>query len=135
MLSLRDFLRSHRMATLFVLLAALTMRALVPAGFMLSAGHSALQVTICGDAAAMATAQLLLPHQTSPDPAGHDHSQTSATCAFAALAMVAMGGGEAAKVLALLVLLAIATTARPGSLRLARRRYQRPPLRGPPATV
>jgi len=133
---LRAFLCRHsRLAGLLVIIA-LMMKALVPAGYMVGAQGHTITVEICADASGgHLTRQIAIPHQDPFAPAQAEHAKTEGICAFSALGMAALGGADAVLLaLALVFILALgfAAMAPPVPARLV---HLRPPLRGPPAIV
>jgi hypothetical protein len=128
----RVFLREHRWLALWLIAAALAVKALVPAGYMLAdTGGKTLTVAIC-DGSGPVAMTIALPmdpdHAKAPDGAKQDGG-----CAFSALAHATMGGADPALLIAaiaFLLALGFAPAAPPRVRRLA---FARPPLRGPPA--
>jgi hypothetical protein len=121
--------RSPRLALVLVAMVLAT-RLLVPAGFMVSAGHGAALIACPGVAPAAAEAHRgHHAHRDSPAP----HQAADQPCAFAALAapvLVAL----AVALLAAVPLRAIATAPpRPAARALRAPPRWRPPLRAPPA--
>lgn len=136
MTALRNLTGNRARLMLALLALALTVRALVPAGFMLApaAGARFLTVTICSDASGAAMQmRLALPDKRDGDgdPAGA--AKDDMACAFAALGQGALGGADPALLaaaLGLVLLIGLAPLAHPD---LQVRAFLRPPLRGPPA--
>jgi hypothetical protein len=122
--SLRRLARRFPALAAAAVLAALLLRLVVPAGFMPVVEHGRLTIALCSGAGPMTA----MP--------GHGHHQPPATaaksCAFADLAVPAIGGADPIQlaaalrfVLALgLVLALVLPVVAPARLR--------PPLRGPP---
>lgn len=133
---LRAFLMRHRALAALVVAAALCIKALVPAGYMIGTGARVLTVEICADAqGGHVTKQILLPGNGKPAQGQGEHSKSEGTCAFSALSFASLGGADPALlVLALLFILTLGFTpiAAPRHARLA---HLRPPLRGPPALI
>lgn len=139
MLRIRAFLVRHRSAALLLLALALAVKALVPAGTMVSAQSKVLTISICNDAqiaanaaATAAPARALAVPFKQVDPSAR-HGKAEGTCPYAALSLAGLPGADPALLaLALLFILAsgFATIAAPAPRRSA---YLRPPLRGPPA--
>lgn len=134
--TLRTLLLRYRTVAIAMVLMALCMKALVPAGMMVSAGTKFLTVEICADASGLDTTRHIAIPVNGPIK-GDPLSKTSADspCAFSALTMSALGGAdEIALALALSFLLLIGFA--PVKAVLVRRSgHFRPPLRGPPALV
>jgi hypothetical protein len=119
----------HRRLALGVVLLAVLIKALVPAGYMLSDKGHVLTVAICGDASGQAlTKQIVLPSDGKSD-----HAKAEPGCAWGLLAMAALHGADVlllALALAFILALGLAPI-RPAPP--SRGAYLRPPLRGPPA--
>ena len=133
---LRASIREYCHVALTLLVLAFFVRAVIPAGFMVSAsGDTVLTVTICSDASAeLKQMQLVIP---SKEPAGgHSDSKMKAQhCAFSSLAKVADSGADPillALAFAFILVLGLAPVRR---LALGQNFYLRPPLRGPPASA
>lgn len=131
---LRSFLRSRRWLAMLIVAAALCVRALVPAGFMVGADTAShtLTIQICSGGEMKALTLALPVHKNAGGEHGAKSGQND-TCAFTALSMGALGGADS-----LLLALALAFILQLGLLppRPAPRRLRaqvRPPLRGPPA--
>lgn len=131
--ALRAFLRTNRRLALALVALALVIKALVPAGYMLSGplgdGARVLTVAICADASGeLATKQI-----TVPSDGKSDHAKAEGTCAWGVLAMAALAGADVlllALALAFILALGLAPRRPPARGQLT---YLRPPLRGPPA--
>lgn len=128
MASLRILLRRNALATWMVIVAAVLMKAIVPAGFMPERTASGIAVVLCPGIATVPD------HATLPHHKGHDRApaKPDVPCAFAGLTAPSFGGID-------IVVLAIAVAAILSTARLfvphapiARRAFLRPPLRGPP---
>ena len=113
---------------------ALAVKALVPAGYMISpAGGRFLTVTICADASGTPKQmRIAIPDKNQT---GGDHSEAadkSQPCAFSGLGHAALGGADPillAAALAFILLIGFAPLRAPPARNLA---FLRPPLRGPP---
>lgn len=134
---LRALILDHARLTLVLLALALAVKAVVPAGFMLSAGGDRfLSVTICSDASGSPKQmQIAIPGKQD---SGGDHSDAAAKvthCAFSSLSHSALGGVDPlllAGALAFILLIGIAPLT---ALPLRDLPFLRPQLRGPPATA
>lgn len=128
---LRVFLLANRRLSAVLLAAALCIKALVPAGFMVAGGQPlTLTVSICADASGTGTTREIIIPAKADRAAGH--GQAKGECAFGALAMGALGGADTvllALALAFVLALGFAPHAAPD---LPGTRHLRPPLRGPP---
>jgi len=126
-------LRHHRLAMILVA-AALCLRMVMPAGFMVAPDAKVLTIRICVDSLDHdAIAAIAVPMKGSAGKTGGVGSGVGkGECAFSSLGMAATGGADAvllALALAFILLLGFASTPAPHPRRLSR---LRPPLRGPP---
>ncbi|WP_299322309.1 DUF2946 family protein [Parasphingopyxis sp.] len=131
---LRALIRDHRRLALALLVLAFGMKAVIPAGFMVSASaDTVLTVTICSDGSSgLETMQLVIPGK---DSSHTDGSNTGEHCAFSGLAKAATGGADAILLglaIAFILVLALAPVRCPPIRQVF---YLRPPLRGPPAAA
>ncbi|MDE8650140.1 hypothetical protein [Novosphingobium album (ex Liu et al. 2023)] len=127
----RAFLLRHRVAAILLAMAALCLKAVVPANYMVSQTSRTITVALCQDASGgVGYHQLVIPIDTKSD-----HPAAKGECPFTALSMASLGGADPvllALALGFILLLGFA----PVRAWPARRRaYLRPPLRGPPATA
>jgi hypothetical protein len=135
MSSLRALTHRYAQFTLVLVVLALAVKALVPAGYMISpAGERFLKVTICADASGTPKQmRIAIPDK---DETGGDHSEAadkSQPCAFSGLGHAALGGADPlllAAALAFILLVGLAPLRAPPVRDLA---FLRPPLRGPPS--
>ena len=131
---LRAWILSNRHLAVVLLVLTLCVRALTPAGYMVSASDErVLTVSICADATgSMRQLQMVVPDKgTAGSHSGK--AQADGQCAFSSLAHAALGGADPlllALALAFILVLGIRNTAR---LPMAQIAFLRPPLRGPPA--
>lgn len=116
---------------LWLVLASLAIRALVPAGFMVGARLMVLTVEVCADTTGVhLTRQISVPASDGPDRsrAGEHHP----ACPFSSLSMFGLAT-EVPPLLAVALALALALGFAAMPLRpLPQPPYLRPPLRGPP---
>lgn len=125
----RAFFRMHRRLALGLVVLAVAIKALMPAGYMLSEKAHVLTVAICADA----SGQQLTKHISIPSDGKSSHSKAEATCAWGLLAMAALSGADVlllALALAFILALGLAPSRPAPPSRVS---YLRPPLRGPPA--
>lgn len=128
-------LRERRCLAAILVALALSMKMLVPAGYMIGAGPKIVTVQICTDASASGlTRQMAIPLRK--DAGGQpDRGKGDATCAWAALAKAAEGGaGPDLMALALAFILALGFAGHAARPRPSPR-HLRPPLRGPPLSA
>ena len=107
------------------------MKALVPGGYMVSAGAKVITVQLCDDTGAgHLTAQIAIPMKPGSGQSTPDH--TKGTCPYSSLTHASLTGADPlllALALDFIVALGFLPLAPP---RLQRLTYLRPPLRGPP---
>lgn len=135
MSSPRALTHSYARLTLVIVVLALAVKALVPAGYMISpAGERFLTVTICADASGtLKQMRIAIPDK---DETGGDHSEAadkSQPCAFSGLGHAALGGADPlllAAALAFILLVGLAPLRAPSARDIP---FLRPPLRGPPS--
>lgn len=132
MKALRAFFLHHRCLAAVLVMAALCMKALVPAGYMLGQGTQTLTVEICADS----IGQHIVKQITVPQ-SGHssEKDKGDSPCHFTALGHAALGGADPvllALALVFIVAMGFAAVARSAPRRVS---YLRPPLRGPPIGV
>lgn len=131
---LRALVHRHRRLAVLLVVLALAIKAVVPAGYMLGQQGTVLTVTICADASGSALhKQIVVPRKDAATDLAEAHAKASAACPYAALGFAALAGADAvllALALAFVLALGLAPT-RPAPLR--RIAFLRPPLRGPPA--
>ncbi len=138
MRGLRTFLLRHRVLAAMALALALSVRLLVPSGFMIASDARVLTVVICsGVTGAHETAQIVIPQSGQKSGQGngpggrHDAGKTD-PCPYSSLAMASTGAAAApllATAMAFILALGFAPVA---SVPRERVRHFRPPLRGPP---
>ena len=136
MTALRALLLRHRALAIMLVAAALCLKALVPAGYMLEARHKVLTVTVCMDSQGHSvTRDIVVPMKGSPAGDAARHADAGKACGWSSLAMDALGGADApllAAALAFIFALGFAPLAAPRPRRAV---WLRPPLRGPPLTA
>lgn len=130
--ALRTMIGNRRQLALLLVVLALCMKALLPAGYMVSGSAKTFTVTICTDATGgMKTTEITVP---AKDPM-HGEGKGDAHCPYSSLSMAAAGGADAPLIaLAIAFILALGFLPAP-RLPFRRTYYLLPPLRGPPATA
>jgi hypothetical protein len=131
---LRALVLRHRLLAVLLVVLALAIKAVVPAGYMLSQQGTVLTVTICADASGSTVhKQIVVPNKgAATDDLADAHAKAPAACPYAALGFAALAGANAvllALALAFVLALGLAPS-RPAPLR--RIPFLRPQLRGPP---
>jgi len=119
---------------MLVCVAALLMKLLVPAGYMVEADHGRLAITTCPGSAPVASAMPAM-HHAKRDHAPREHGKAEMPCVFAGLSAAALGTADPVQLAALIAFvlaLGLAATILPAPSRPA---HLRPPLRGPPARL
>lgn len=134
MRTLRAFLKDHRRLAALFIAAALGLKALVPAGYMIGTGNKVLTVEICADTQGeRVTRQIVIPQKGAhPLESQAEHGKTAGTCAFSVLAFASLAGADGALLAAALLFILILGFLPVEPVRLRPVSYQRPPLRGPP---
>jgi len=134
--ALRTLLMRHRALAILLVAAALCLKALVPAGYMLEARHKVLTVTVCMDSQGhTVTRDIVVPMKGSPAGDAARHADAGKACGWSSLAMDGLAGADApllAAALAFILALGFAPLAAPRPRRAV---WLRPPLRGPPLTA
>ena len=129
----RTWLRRHRALAALILGVMLSVRLLMPAGYMLASEGKVLTVVICtGVSGEHQTAQLVIPQDKQK--VGHDAGKND-PCPYSALSMVSTAGTDAALLaaaIAFILVLGFAPVIEPLRARVP---YLRPPLRGPPVAI
>lgn len=124
----RSWIRGHLGIAAMIVVVALALRILVPAGFMPVAGNGTITVGLCNSAVSQIVIEIPgLKHQP-------DGEKASGGCAFSDLSLPSLGGVDAIQLATLIAYLVAA-----GIACVVVQSYRaidrlRPPLRGPPAT-
>jgi hypothetical protein len=114
-----------------LLLLALAVRAIVPAGYMPTQGAKGLVISLCtGEGARQMV--LAVPQSDAGDDQQDHERKPLLPCAFMALAAPALGGSEPAIISAPDRLLREVALPPPVAISHSVFAYVRPPLRGPP---
>lgn len=134
MTALRALFRNHRRLAALLVVLALCMKALVPAGVMIAANSRVLTVGICADASrAGMTRDIVVPMRPDGDGQSADHAAKGTPCGWSALGFGALPAVDPIVLAIALAFIALAGF-RPGpSPRALRTARLRPPLRAPPA--
>lgn len=132
----RRLILAHGHLAALICVAALALRLLIPAGYMVSGDHGRIGITLCPGVVdrqpSMMTDMPGMHHATPDRGKSEDHGKAEMPCAFSGLSAQVLGGVD--PVLLATALAVVAATA----LRVAPRTivpavpYLRPPLRGPP---
>jgi hypothetical protein len=131
--TLRAILRDYRRLAFVLVALSLMVKALVPAGFMLSQQGKVLTVLVCADTQGrQLTRQIVIPHSGEEGDAGGEHRDTGGVCAFSSLATGSLANTDMALLAIALVFILALGFAQVRPLRLERILHLRPPLRGPP---
>lgn len=96
MRTLRNLFKAWLPFTILTLAMALGVKALLPSGYMISAGPKSITVVLCADSlGGRQTMTIALPGQQSV-PSGAEHSgKADSGCAFSVLSMAANSGADA----------------------------------------
>lgn len=133
--SLRALTHSYARLTLALVVLALAVKALVPAGYMISStGERFLTVTICADASGTPKQMRIAIPMKDGGKSNHSQAADKAQpCAFSGLGHAALGGTDPmllAAALAFILLVGLAPLRAPPARDIP---FLRPPLRGPPS--
>ena len=130
----RTFLYTHARLAMLLVVIALLVKAVFPAGYMLAPSNKSFTVTVCADGnGEMQTRTVTVPVQKS-DPGGKvDHAQSGKGCAYSALSIASTTGGDASLLVLALAFILLVGLAPAPQLSIASPHFLRPPLRGPPA--
>jgi hypothetical protein len=127
-------LHTHARLAMLLVITALLVKAMLPAGYMIAPGSKSFTVTICADGSGeMKTRTVTVPVENGEHGGKADPAQSGKGCAYSALSNASTAGADAPLLvlaLAFLLLIGLAPTPR---LSLAIAHHLRPPLRGPPA--
>lgn len=126
----------HHIAAAWLLAVALLVKALVPAGYMVAAQGDTFVIELCSGTT---TRTMVMTIPSADDSDGqHDRSaqgKADMPCAFAGLSLTSLAATDPI-VLAAALLFVMGLALRPILPRAPlKRRFLRPPLRGPPATL
>lgn len=134
--SLRALARDHRHLALALVVLALLVKAILPAGFMLSPSASTiLTVSVCADGKGeMRQMRIEVPRKSDYGDTVID-AKKGEHCAFSGLAKVATGGADLVLLAAAIAFILLVGTAPIRALPFRADAYLRPPLRGPPAAA
>ena len=136
MLAIRRLL-AQRYFAMLVCAAALLLKLLVPAGYMIGSEHNQITITLCSGVApqAMTTAMPGMHGAMSDHGTPKDHGKAEMPCAFAGLSTASLGAINPI-LLVTLIAFVMAVGLSPAVLpAITRRSNLRPPLRGPPAPL
>lgn len=129
--AIRAFFRTHRRLALALVVLALAMKALTPAGFMPAAPGKVLTVMICDGQGDMQAAKIAIPGESKTDTGSA--AKGDSVCPYAWLSFAALGGTDALLAAALLLFI-LASAFAPARIPPLRRGHRvLPPPCGPPA--
>jgi hypothetical protein len=130
-------LLAQRYFAVLVCAAALLLKLLVPAGYMIGSEHGRITIELCSGVAPKSTTMAMpgmhgdmLDHGKSKE-----HGKAEMPCAFAGLSAASLGAIDPIQFITLIAFI-MSVGLSPGVLlAIVRRSYLRPPLRGPPAVL
>lgn len=137
---LRRLFLDHRALSALLVVLALSMKLLVPAGFMPVVSGGTITVLLCDGTGPQRMAISMPMHAGMAGMAHHgedqkkqDHQGKDMPCAFSGLSAPSMAGADPL-LLALAIAFVVAIVFRRATpIAVRRRAHLRPPLRGPPA--
>jgi len=131
---LRAFTIKRRSWAMMLVVIALLIRGLIPAGYMVAPSALTLSVQICSDFQGVhGTIQIVVPRSGDGQDSPGKHSQKNPPCAFSALSMASIAGADGlllAQALAFILAIGVILVGSPVHRPFA---HLRPPLRGPPS--
>ena len=132
MTRLRHLIERRSAITAWLLLLALALRLIVPAGFMPASSAHGITLVACPEWGAVPT---LAPHHEAHQRTGHrePHRHAESPCAFAGLGLPTLAAGDLPPLSSPTVTIALAATPLDRALRLAAADRLRPPTHAPPA--
>jgi hypothetical protein len=127
-------MHTHARLAMLLVVMALLVKALLPAGYMLAPTSKSFTVTICADGSGeMQTRTVTVPVQNGGHDGAANQAQSGKGCAYSALSIVSTAGAAMpllALALAFILLIGLAPAPRRS---ITNPHHLRPPLRGPPA--
>lgn len=138
---LRSALRKHPVLVAAILMAALTLRIVIPAGFMPVFEHGRVTLTLCSGVVPAPTGTSTHAGNSHAAPQGTSHHQENQgktyqnSCAFLDLAVPVIGGADPVQLAAALLFIVAAALFLCAALPRSTARRLRPPLRGPPLPI
>ncbi|MBY9061315.1 hypothetical protein K7957_00010 [Sphingomonas yunnanensis] len=134
MTRLRHLIERRPVAVAWLLLIAMALRLIVPAGFMPAGAARGLTLVACPEWGAVPT---MAAHHAAHERTGHGepHRHTEPPCAFAGLGLPTLAAGDFSPLAPRIDAVALAATAHGRALRLAAADRLRPPAQAPPAPV
>jgi len=134
MTALRAFFRRHAALAMLIVVMALGLRALMPAGYMTSTSKTGMTIELCSGVAGQ-TMEIALPGTHHDGDGDHKSNRADSPCAFSGLSGGALSAVDPF-ILAIAIAFIMAMAFRRVAAILATPPvFLRPPLRGPPATV
>jgi len=133
---LRAFFARHRALATMLIVAALSIKALVPAGYMIGISNRVLTVEICADSlGGHVTKQIVIPGDGQSNGGQSEHGKSDGTCAFSALSFASLSAADPALLAIALIFIMALGFVPVNAPRPVRQFHLRPPLRGPPTLV
>jgi hypothetical protein len=124
----------HQSWVLIILALALSVRAVIPAGYMVASPSLKLTVQICADGASGQTSvDIEVPLTKNKQKDNGGQQQESAPCAFSALSMASMTQDHSPLLIIMLAIILAAVVTSGAPFLRHQTLYLRPPLRGPPS--
>lgn len=132
---LRTLVRQHARLAAVLIVLAVTMKALIPAGYMVDTRTDYLTVIICSGTDAHSSIAIPIERESTPGDKHEDKGGSDSPCAFTGLGMAALGGADLpllATAIAFILALGFAPVSLPP---LRQTRHLLPPSHGPPALI
>lgn len=132
---IRNDVRSSKAIVFAIVLLALLVRLVVPAGFMPSFSTTAITITLCTGSSPSTQVIALPGHGNHRGDEHRDHGKSEMPCGFSGLGAPGLSGADPIQI-ALAIAFICAAVFRVVTLRpFLPPTYLRPPLRGPPHTA
>ncbi|MGF7156016.1 hypothetical protein [Novosphingobium gossypii] len=136
MQAVRRLILARSQLAALICIAALALRVLIPAGYMISDDARKSQITLCSGIVQqqqeMATGEPDTDHTMPEHDKSKEHGKAEMPCAFSSLATQALGGAGAILLDAALAVVAGRALHASPPTAIFPAPYLRPPLRGPP---
>lgn len=129
--ALRRLILAHRHLASLLIVAALAVKLLVPAGYMVAPGPGHITVSICSGFGPK-TMVIEIPGKAADHSSPNEHGKAEMRCAFSGLSTQALGPVDPILLVAALAFVMALALRLPRPSRISPTPYLRPQLRGPP---
>ena len=127
-------MHTHARLAMLLVVLALLVKALFPAGYMLTPSSKSFTVTVCADGSGeMQARTVTVPVQNGGHDGAADQAQSGKGCAYSALSIASTAVADMPLLVLALAFILLVGLAHAPQLSVANPHHLRPPLRGPPA--